>query len=202
MRTCSSVANLDRFHDELDLLDDYEYEGEVLNESARSSNKHSFSGGVSPHRKQINSKRFHQEIVQNAVKKINRVNLEAELSKNSKNNNFFSDVTSPETSNTHRAFTIQPIYIQPKEQTTTWSLLTIQKTVEALYTHILNTTLTSSHFFYSFESSIDGLTCSPFKGARSSGEEPSLSYRYRCRHRSNHPSAYRLETGWKYKNSC
>ena len=125
MRTCSSVANLDRFHDELDLLDDYEYEGEVLNESARSSNKHSFSGGVSPHRKQINSKSVHQEIVKNAVKKSNQVNLEAELSENSKNNNVFSDiryhhdVTSPETSNTHRAFTIQPIYIQPKEQTTT-----------------------------------------------------------------------------------
>ena len=62
MRTCSSVANLDRLYDELDLLDDYDYEGEVSNKSARSSHRHSFSGGVSPYRKQINSESFHQDI--------------------------------------------------------------------------------------------------------------------------------------------
>ena len=43
-------------------------------------------------------------VVQKAVKKSNQLNLEAELSKNSKNNNVFSDETNPETSNPHESF--------------------------------------------------------------------------------------------------
>ena len=63
-------ANLDRLHDELDLSDDYDYEGEVSNKIARSSQMQSFSGEVSPHRKKINSESFHREIVQKAVQKV------------------------------------------------------------------------------------------------------------------------------------
>ena len=49
LRTCSSVANLDKLYDELDLMDDYDYEmNESSQKSARSSHRHSFSGAMSP----------------------------------------------------------------------------------------------------------------------------------------------------------